>query len=57
MTAEITFAEHTDGTEYSVVVRHGHPSDRDRHHELGFYDGWVSVTEALAELVESEARQ
>ncbi len=40
MTAEITFAEHTDGTEYSVVVRHGNPSDRDRHHELGFYDGW-----------------
>ncbi|MDS1113655.1 SRPBCC domain-containing protein [Gordonia westfalica] len=57
MTAEITFAEHTDGTEYSVVVRHGNPSDRDRHHELGFYDGWGSVTAALAELVEGEARQ
>ncbi len=57
MTAEITFAEHTDGTEYSVVVRHGNPSDRDRHHELGFYDGWGSVTAALTELVESEARQ
>ncbi len=57
MTAEITFAEHTDGTEYSVVVRHRNPSDRDRHHELGFYDGWGSVTAALTELVESEARQ
>ena len=53
MTAEITLAEHADGTEYSVVVRHRSPSDRDRHEELGFYDGWRSVTAALATLVES----
>ena len=53
MTAEITLAEHADGTEYSVVVRHRSPSDRDRHEELGFHDGWGSVTAALATLVES----
>ena len=57
MTAEITFAEHADGTEYNVVVRHRSPSDRDRHNELGFYDGWGSVTAALAELVEREVSQ
>jgi uncharacterized protein YndB with AHSA1/START domain len=36
-------------------VRHGDPSDRDRHEEMGFFDGWGSVTEALAALVESGA--
>ncbi|AZZ82132.1 polyketide cyclase [Gordonia alkanivorans] len=57
MTAEITLTDHADGTEYNVVVRHGNPSDRNRHDNLGFYDGWGSVTAALAELVENGARQ
>lgn len=55
MTAEITFAEHPDGTDYRVVVRHGRPADRDLHEELGFFDGWGSVTAALASLVETPA--
>jgi uncharacterized protein YndB with AHSA1/START domain len=55
MTAEITFGEHTEGTDYRVVVRHRSPSDRFRHEELGFYDGWGSVTEALAVMAEREA--
>lgn len=56
MTAEIALADHPEGTDYRVVVRHGDPADRDRHEQLGFFDGWGSVTAALAELVESEAR-
>lgn len=56
MTAEITLADHPDGCDYRAVVRHGDPADRDRHEELGFFDGWGSVTAALAELVESEVR-
>jgi uncharacterized protein YndB with AHSA1/START domain len=55
MTAEIVFDEHPDGTDYQVTVRHGDPAHRARHEELGFYDGWGSVTEALAALVEREA--
>lgn len=55
MTAEITFTEHPDGTDYRVIVRHGEPADRDRHEELGFFDGWGSVMGALAALVEKEA--
>jgi len=39
-----------------VIVRHADPASRDRHEELGFFDGWGSVTAALAELVESDAR-
>ncbi len=55
MTAEIVFGEHPDGTDYRVVVRHGNPEQRDTHEELGFFDGWGSVTDALAALVESGA--
>jgi len=55
MTAEVTLEEHPDGTDYRVVVRHRTPSDRSRHEQLGFFDGWGSVTEALAGLAEREA--
>lgn len=54
MTAEITFGDHRDGTDYQVVVRHGDPAARERHEKLGFVDGWGSVTEQLARLVETE---
>jgi uncharacterized protein YndB with AHSA1/START domain len=52
MTAEITFAEHPDGTDYRIVVRHGDPAARARHEELGFVDGWGSVAEQLAVFAE-----
>lgn len=52
MTAEIVFGEHTEGTDYRATVRHGDPAARDRHEELGFHDGWGTVTAALAALVE-----
>jgi uncharacterized protein YndB with AHSA1/START domain len=52
MTAHITFEEHPDGTAYRAVVRHAAPEDRARHDELGFADGWGTVTDQLAALVE-----
>ncbi|GGH45922.1 SRPBCC domain-containing protein [Microbacterium album] len=55
MAAEVSLAEHPDGTLYRVVVRHGNPADRDRHEELGFFDGWSAVTSALAALAENDA--
>jgi len=55
MTAEITFADHDDGTDYRVLVRHGDPADRARHEDLGFLDGWGAVTAALAGIAEAEA--
>ena len=55
MTAEIILDDHPDGTDYRVIVRHGTPAARAHHEELGFFDGWGSVTAALAELVEREA--
>jgi uncharacterized protein YndB with AHSA1/START domain len=55
MTAEIIFNEHPEGTDYQVIVRHGDPAARAHHQELGFFDGWGSVTAALAALIEQES--
>ena len=54
MTAEITLGDHPDGTDYRVVVRHGDPAARARHADMGFADGWGSVTGQLAVLAESD---
>ena len=53
MTAEITFGEHPEGTDYRVVVRHADASSRARHEELGFADGWGTVTAQLAAIAEA----
>lgn len=53
MTAEIILDDHPDGTDYRAVVRHGDPEQRTLHKELGFFDGWGSVTDALAALAET----
>ncbi|MCU1486729.1 MAG: polyketide cyclase [Actinomycetia bacterium] len=54
MTAEIVFRDHADGTDYRAIVRHGDRAARSHHEELGFFDGWGAVTEALAMLAEEE---
>ncbi|MEV6494153.1 SRPBCC domain-containing protein [Actinoplanes sp. NPDC051633] len=51
MTAEITFAEHPEGTAYRIVVRHGDPAARARHEQLGFADGWGLTTAQLIDVV------
>ena len=55
MVAEILLDDHPEGTDYRVVVRHGDAAARARHEQIGFFDGWGSVTEQLAALVEKEA--
>lgn len=52
ITATITFADHPDGTEYTAFVMHKDADDAAQHRELGFYDGWGTVTRQLAELTE-----
>ena len=56
MTAEIVLRAHPDGTDYHVLVRHGDPTARHRHEQLGFLDGWGTVTDQLARLVEGAGR-
>jgi uncharacterized protein YndB with AHSA1/START domain len=52
MTAVITMTDHPLGTEYVARALHRNNADRNRHEELGFNDGWGTVTRQLAELVE-----
>ncbi|KQV06954.1 SRPBCC family protein [Leifsonia sp. Root112D2] len=56
VSAVITMKEHPDGTEYTATAMHRNVADRDRHEQLGFHDGWGTVTRQLAELVESRAQ-
>ena len=52
MTAVITMRDHAEGTEYTAAALHRNVADRDKHDELGFQEGWGTVTRQLAELVE-----
>lgn len=52
ITASITFTDHPDGTEYRARVMHKDAADVATHRELGFHDGWGTVTRQLAELAE-----
>ena len=52
MTAVITMRDHPMGTEYDAHVMHKSKADRALHEKLGFYDGWGTVVEQLARLVE-----
>jgi len=54
ITAIITFEEHPLGTSYVAHVMHKSNADRKAHEELGFYDGWGTVIEQLAKLVEAK---
>ena len=51
MTVEITMEPAAEGTHYRVVVRHKSNADREKHEEMGFFQGWgtcLSQLEALA---------
>ena len=52
MTAEITFGDHAEGTDYRVIVRHADARSRAQHEQLGFGDGWGTVTAQLAAVAE-----
>jgi uncharacterized protein YndB with AHSA1/START domain len=55
MTAIITLREHPEGTEYAAHVMHKNNADRTMHETMGFFDGWGTVAEQLANLVEQRA--
>jgi uncharacterized protein YndB with AHSA1/START domain len=52
MTAIISLHEHPQGTEYVAHVMHKNGADRTMHEQMGFADGWGTVIEQLAKLVE-----
>ena len=55
VTAVITLRDHAEGTDYVAHVMHKSGADRNAHAEMGFYDGWGTVAEQLAALVERRA--
>jgi uncharacterized protein YndB with AHSA1/START domain len=55
MTAIITLRDHPQGTEYAAHVMHKNTSDRTMHETMGFFDGWGTVADQLAHLVEQRA--
>jgi uncharacterized protein YndB with AHSA1/START domain len=52
MTAIITLKDHPAGTEYVACAMHKSNGDRNMHEEMGFFDGWGTVTAQLAALAE-----
>ena len=55
ITAEITLQSVDGGTQYFARVMHSDRAHRDKHAELGFYDGWNTVIGQLAKFVEAPA--
>ena len=55
MTAIITLRDHPQGTEYVAHVMHKNNADRTMHETMGFSDGWGTVADQLAKLVEKPA--
>ena len=53
MTAEITLRDHPQGTDYRAVVRHADAGSRTQHEQLGFAEGWGTVTAQLAAITET----
>lgn len=53
VTAAFTFADHAEGTLYTSTAMHRNRQDRDRHEQLGFHEGWGTVIDQLAALVDT----
>jgi uncharacterized protein YndB with AHSA1/START domain len=56
MTAIVTLRDHPQGTDYVADVLHKSKADRNKHEEMGFYDGWGTVAEQLAVFAERGER-
>jgi uncharacterized protein YndB with AHSA1/START domain len=49
LTAIISLADDPGGTRYTARVMHKNAEDGNKHEELGFYDGWGTTIDQLAE--------
>ena len=47
MTAVISIEPAEHGTRYSALAMHGDAETRERHAEMGFYDGWGTALDQL----------
>ena len=51
MTLVVTFEEVEGKTQYTARVLHWSVADRERHEEMGFYQGWGQCADQLEELI------
>lgn len=51
LTAVINFASEGNATRYTAMALHSDPDVRQRHEDLGFFDGWNAATDQLAAYV------
>ena len=51
MTNILTFDECDGKTLYTARVRHWRSEDRERHEQMGFFEGWGATTDQLSDLV------
>jgi len=47
MTAAITMADEGNGTRYIATVMHPDAATKDRHEEMGFFQGWNTCIDQL----------
>jgi uncharacterized protein YndB with AHSA1/START domain len=52
-TAILTMADEGSGTRYIARVMHKDAAERQRHEELGFYDGWGACISQLEEAAQN----
>ena len=50
LTADLTLVPDGDGTLYRAHVLHKDKADRDKHEEMGFFDGWNTCAAQLEEV-------
>ncbi len=55
MTAIIEFEDHPEGTRYTARAIHADPDTRNRHKDMGFYEGWGTALDQLVALIKSGA--
>ena len=53
MVATITFEPEGDKTRYTATVRHWSEADRQKHEEMGFYQGWGICADQLEALAKT----
>ena len=56
ITAVITMQPDGQGTRYTALAMHRDEATRKKHEEMGFYDGWGTVTDQMVDYIRSMRR-
>lgn len=48
-TAHVIFEPEGSGTRYTAIAMHGDPENKQKHEEMGFFEGWGTVLDQLVD--------